>query len=104
MQTTRLPRPKAASPSSLKPLLLTKRAARPRRLLLDLTVKGVQFSDAYRVPLPFGCQKIDVTAKLEAAIDLFPAKAERFLRRQSEGVEQVLEKCLVCVTSSLGSE
>ena len=67
-------------------------------------MKRVQIGNAYRMSLALGFQKIDVAAKLEAAVDLFAAKAERFLGGQPEGVEQVLEKCFVRVASSLGIE
>ncbi len=69
-----------------------------RGVILDISRPG------YRMSLPLGFQQIDVAAKLEAAVDLFAAEPEWFLGGQSEGIEQVLEKCLVRVASSLGSK
>ena len=51
----------------------------PRGFLLNLTMKGVQLGDAYRLAMPLGFQQICVTAELEAAVDLFAPQSERFL-------------------------
>ncbi len=64
-------------------------ASGPRRLLLDLAMKGVQLGDADGLAVPFGFEKVDLAAKLEAAIDLFAPQPERVLRSEAEFASSV---------------
>ena len=51
-------------------------------------------ADADGLAVPFGLEQIDVTSKLEAAVDLFAAEPERFVGGQTECVEQAPEETL----------
>src|SRR3989338_5477982 len=81
-----------------KATVANEQATRPSSFLLDLAMKGMQFSHTYRLILPFSLNEIDFIGELETTINLFTTKPERILRHQPIDIKELFQKFFEGIT------
>ncbi len=104
MQMTRLPRPKAARPSSVKPLLLTNNPRVHAAFCSILPWKVCSSATPIGWPCHLASRRLNLASELEAAVDLLPAQTKGLLRGEAEGVEQAFEKSFEGIAARMGHE